>query len=108
MTNGTQLPVEPVQAQPVGPVQPHRGTMVLVFGILGLLCCFIFGIIAWVMGSNDLKEIDAGRMDPSGRGITQAGQICGIIATVLWLLGVVIWLLVAVIGGTAASFAPGR
>ena len=97
MTNGTQLPVEPVQAQPVGPVQPHRGTMVLVFGI-----------IAWVMGSNDLKEIDAGRMDPSGRGITQAGQICGIIATVLWLAGVVIWLLVAVIGGTAASFAPGR
>lgn len=83
MTNGTQMPVEPVQAQPVGPVQPHRGAMILVFGILGLLCCFIFGIVAWAMGSADLKEMDAGRMDPSGRGLTQAGQICGIISAVL-------------------------
>ncbi|MBY0310949.1 MAG: DUF4190 domain-containing protein [Phycisphaerales bacterium] len=64
-------------------MQPHRATMVFVLGLLGLLICFICGIVAWVMGSKDLKEIDAGRMDPSGRGLTQAGWILGIIGTVL-------------------------
>ena len=62
--------------------------MILVFGILGLLLCQVFGIVAWVMGSADLKEMDAGIMDPSGRGTTQAGKICGIVATVLMILGV--------------------
>ena len=62
--------------------------MILVFGILGLLLCQVFGIVAWVMGSADLKEMDAGTMDPSGRGTTQAGKICGIVATVLMILGV--------------------
>ena len=69
-------------------MKPHRGTMILVFGILGLLLCQVFGIVAWVMGSADLKEMDAGTMDPSGRGTTQAGKICGIVATVLMILGV--------------------
>ena len=41
------------------------------------------------MGSTDLKEIRAGRMDPSGQGMTQAGMIIGIVGTVLagiWIL----------------------
>ena len=70
-------------------MKPHRGTLILVLGILGLLLCQIFGIVAWIMGSSDLKEIDAGTMDPSGRGLTQAGKICGIIATVLMILSIV-------------------
>ena len=35
------------------------------------------------MGNNDLQQIDAGQMDPTGKGITNAGKICGIIGTVL-------------------------
>ena len=63
--------------------------MILVFGILGLLLCQVLGIVAWVMGSSDLKEMDAGTMDPTGRGLTQAGKICGIVATVLAILSVI-------------------
>ena len=61
--------------------------MILIFGILSFLCCpLIFGLLAITMGGADLKEMDAGRMDPSGRGMTKAGQICGIIGLVLWVL----------------------
>ena len=94
MTTGGQPPVQPVQAYPVGqPMRPHRGVLILVFGILGLVCCMIFGIVAWVMGSSDLREMDAGRMDPSGRGLTQAGKICGIISVALAAVGIVIGIL---------------
>ncbi len=104
MTYGNQPPVQPVQAYPAGqPVRPHRGAMVLVFGILGLVCCFILGIVAWVMGSGDLREMDAGRMDPSGRGLTQAGKICGIISVVLWLVSLVFWMLWILVLGAGSA-----
>ena len=35
------------------------------------------------MGNNDMQQIEAGTMDPTGKGITNAGKICGIIGTVL-------------------------
>jgi hypothetical protein len=82
----------------------HRGVMILVFGILGLVICFPFGIAAWIMGNNDLKAIRAGQMDPTGEGLTQGGRIVGMIATILTLVGVVVALGVGalmVIGGIA-------
>ena len=53
-------------------MRPHRGTMILVFGILGLVCCVGFGIAAWIMGSGDEKAMAAGQMDPAGMGSTKA------------------------------------
>ena len=85
-------------------MQPHRGTLILVFGILGLVCCGPFGLAAWIMGSGDLKQMDAGTMDSEGRSSTNGGKICGIIATVLWGLGALIWgaiFALGVIGGVA-------
>jgi len=61
-----------------------------VLGILGLVLCAICGIIAWVMGNNDLREMDAGRMDPTGRGLTVAGKICGMVSVILALVGLAI------------------
>jgi hypothetical protein len=82
---------------------PHRGVMILVFGILGLVVCIIFGILAWIFGNADLAEMNAGRMDPSGRGLTSAGRILGMIACILAIVGVAIWILVLVAGGLAAA-----
>lgn len=73
---------------------PHRGPTVLVLGILGLIMCCILGIIAWVMGSKDLRAMDAGEMDPAGRGLTQAGKILGMVSVVFWVLVLGICLLV--------------
>lgn len=72
-------------------MKPHRGTLILILGILGLVVCGPLAIAAWVMGAGDLKEMDAGTMDPSGRGTTNAGKICGIIGTILLILGLVIF-----------------
>ena len=99
-------PVTPTEAQPVAqqPLAPHRGTLILVLGILGIVCCFICGIIAWVLGNGDLKEMAAGRMDPSGEGLTKAGKICGIVSVALQIVGLVIWLLTMMLGaGLAVS-----
>jgi hypothetical protein len=38
------------------------------------------------MGNNDLAEMRAGRMDPEGEGLTNAGRICGIIGTILMVV----------------------
>jgi hypothetical protein len=83
-------------------MRPHRGALILVLGILGLIVCGPLGIAAWVMGSGDLKEMDAGTMDPSGRGITQAGKICGIIATILLIIAIIVFALCFIFGFTAA------
>jgi hypothetical protein len=89
-------------------MKPHRGTMILVLGILGLIVCAPLGIVAWIMGGNDLKEMDAGTMDPSGRGNTQAGKICGMIATILMIVGFVIGFLVFMFIAVAAPHAVVR
>jgi len=78
-------------------MQPHRGVLILVFGILGLVMCQIFSIVAWVMGKSDLAEMDAGRMDPEGRSLTKAGQILGIIGTLLFAVGLLFGLVVLII-----------
>lgn len=95
----------PLVSQPSSqtPMKPHRGVMVLVLGILGIVVCFICGIIAWVMGKSDLQEMDAGIMDPSGRGLTQAGKICGMISVILVIVGFGIWLLMALFIGAGAA-----
>ena len=43
-----------------------------------------------IMGSSDLKEMDAGTMDPAGRGSTNAGKICGIIGCILTVVAIVV------------------
>jgi len=87
-TAGQQQAVQPPMAGAMPMHQnfqkPHRGVLILVLGILSIvLCGFFTGIPAWVMGNNDLKEMEQGIMDPSGRGMTQAGRIIGMIITIL-------------------------
>lgn len=88
------------------PLDPHRGTLILVLGILGLLVCQVLGIVAWVMGNNDLEAMRRGTMDPSGKDLTNAGRICGMIATILLIVGGGIVLLVLV-GGVLSGPAMG-
>jgi len=86
---------------------PHRGTLILVLGILAFVGGgIITGIPAWIMGSNDLKEIRAGRMDPEGESNTNVGRILGMVCCifnlVILLVCCPIWL-IFVIGANAAG-----
>lgn len=65
--------------------QPHNGVLVLVFGILSLVVCAIFGPVAVIMGHSSLNEIKRGRMDPEGHGLVLGGTILGWIGTVILL-----------------------
>lgn len=65
-------------------MSPHRGKIILLLGILACCGgCFLTGLPAWVMANDDLTRMDSGRMDAEGRGLTQAGKLCGIIGTAL-------------------------
>jgi hypothetical protein len=68
------------------------------------------------MGNNDLKEMRAGRMDPEGESNTNVGRICGMISTILHIVGLVVGCLLfvvyfifvaAIIGAAASSGPPG-
>ena len=87
---------------------PHRGGLIMALGLTnlagGLLVCGLLlfaGPFAWIMGNADLREMRAGRMDPSGESLVRTGQVCGIIATVILALGFLIIALVflAIIAG---------
>jgi len=65
-------------------MRPHRGGAILALGICGFISCAITGIIAWALGSSDLKAMQAGHMDATGRGSTNAGKICGIVSCCLY------------------------
>jgi hypothetical protein len=82
-------------------MKPHRATLILVLGILSIVVCGPLGIAAWIMGNADLKEMDAGTMDASGRGNTNAGRICGIIGTILFAIGIIVGILVLFVGAAA-------
>lgn len=78
----------------------------MIVGIVSLVLCFGYGIgllgspVAWWLGARSLKEIDAAPGRYSGRGMAQAGQILGIIGTILlglFLFAVTVILVILVV-----------
>src|SRR5262249_45905997 len=99
---------------PDSDLEPHRGGLVMAFGIVsivlvllsgGLVVGLVLGILAWMWGASDLKRMDDGYMDPSGRGNTHAGYVCGIIGTMLNIVALVVGLIILIIyGGFCLSY----
>lgn len=88
----------------------HRGGLILTMGITAIVCnlAMVPGILAWVLGRADLKQMKAGHMDRAGEGITQAGMIMGIIMTVMGAISLLLLFLyfvvaVLVVGFSAAA-----
>jgi high-affinity nickel permease len=84
-------------------LQPHRGVLILVLGVLSLTSCVPLGIVAWILGNRDLRAMQEGRMETSGRDLTQAGKICGIVGTFFF---VVVLIVVFVVVASAAIQPP--
>jgi hypothetical protein len=77
--------------------EASQASTALVISILGLVCCQVLGIVAWVMANNELEGIKAGKRNPANEGTANAARIIGIVSTVLLAVGVVV-LLLAVAG----------
>ena len=78
-------------------MKPHRGSVILACGILGLVVCQLLGIAAWMMADKDLAEMDRGYMDPSGRDLTRTGRILGMVSTALLVISFLFVVLVVMI-----------
>lgn len=87
---------------PVGGGDHPQGTTILILGILGIVCCGPLGIAAWVMGNKAIKEIDANPSAYTNRGTVNAGRICGIVGTILMVVGIVAYILLIAIAGTVS------
>jgi hypothetical protein len=63
----------------------------LVLGISSFVCSLglFTGIPAWIVGSKEIKAIEAGRSDPAGKVMAQIGMWLGIITTILSVLGLI-------------------
>jgi hypothetical protein len=59
-------------------LEPHRGGLILAFALIGVMACDIFSIVAIVMAASDLKKMNRGTMDKSGRGLVIAGLVIAI------------------------------
>lgn len=72
----------PLLVHPGYTFSPRSGA-ILSLGILSLLLCALLGPVVWIMGSEELRRIDAGETSPIGRGAVVAGRVCGIISSLL-------------------------
>jgi len=80
-----------------------RGTTILVLGILSIVVCSVMGPIAWVMGNEDLRQIDSGSAPPDERGTVQAGRILGMIATILMIVSIFFVIFIVAAASSATS-----
>jgi len=105
-----------VPGAPTAALVPHRGGVILALGILSIVFAttcglgLILGIPGWIMGNRDIREMDEGIKDASGRGTVQAGKICSIIGVCLGALGFLIGMIYLVffvifVGAAAAGAA---
>jgi hypothetical protein len=91
--------------QPYGtPPQEHpQGTLILIFGILGIFIT-IFAPIAWYLGNKAKKEIQASGIQYSNEQNVSIGRMLGkvftIIAIVSIVLVIIFWIVIAVVAGT--------
>lgn len=84
---------------------PGRGTLILILGILGIVCCGVLGPVAWILGKQDLVKIRSGQISPEAEQLTNVGMILGIIGTVLLclqLVGGCLWLMLVALAGAGA------
>jgi hypothetical protein len=83
--------------------EPSQGMLALILGIIGLFVLWPVAPFAWVIGRTEVRAVDAGRRDPANRGAALAGQIMGIIGTVLLVLGVVLFVILIVVAVAIGS-----
>ncbi|HET9768711.1 MAG TPA: DUF4190 domain-containing protein [Thermoanaerobaculia bacterium] len=87
----------PPGATPPG-AATSKGIAILVLGIVGLACCQLTAPIAWVLGHQELKAIQAGMAPPANYALAQIGMVLGVLGTVLLAFGL-LW--VFAFGGLA-------
>jgi hypothetical protein len=96
MPYGQQSPM-PYAQQPYGVPQEHpQGTLILIFGILGIFIT-IFAPIAWYLGNKAKKEIQASGIQYSNEQNVSVGRMLGKIFTIIALVSIAITIIIVII-----------
>jgi hypothetical protein len=84
--------------QPYGavPAEHPQGTLILVFGIIGIFSG-IFAPIAWYMGSKAKKEIAASGAHYSNEQNINIGRVLGKVFTFIYIAGIVLTIVFSII-----------
>jgi hypothetical protein len=72
--------------------QQGRGVLIMALGIASIVCCscgIVLGPVAWILGQQDLKKINAGEFPETARQQTQIGVYCGMAGTAI---SVLVWI----------------
>jgi hypothetical protein len=105
---GQYQPAGPYQPAPYGqpygaPMQEHpQGTMILIFGILGIFIT-IFAPIAWYLGNKARADIQTSGMQYSNEQNISIGRMLGKIFTIIaivWIAFVIIWIIIAAVAAS--------
>jgi len=89
----SELPTPVPEALPALP--KGNGVIVLVFGILSLTTsCLPLGVVAWILGSNELQKMKAGLVTNHEEGLASVGKILGIIATVFLVIAILVFMFI--------------
>ena len=85
-----------------------RGGLILTLALLGFFCGPLapLCVVAWVMGAGDLKEMNAGNMETSGRSNTGAGYRIGIVGTILYAIGLSTYFILRINGWEPRGWEP--
>jgi hypothetical protein len=84
-------PDEARRAATLGPLSPHRAGGLLVGVVLGTCpCLFVLGPMVWILADKDLKQIAAGKMEPSGEALTRTAKYLAILGTII-SVSLLIW-----------------
>ena len=96
MPSGQQSPM-PYGQQYGAPPQEHpQGTLILVFGILGIFIT-IFAPIAWYMGNKAKREIQASGIQYSNEQNVSIGRMLGKIFTIIALISIALSIIITII-----------
>jgi hypothetical protein len=103
---GQQSPMP--YGQPYGaPPQEHpQGTLILVFGILGIFIT-IFAPIAWYMGNKAKREMQASGIQYSNEQNVSIGRMLGKVFTIIALVSIALTIIIAIIIAVVAASQTG-
>lgn len=74
----------------------NRATTALVFGILGVVGCWLLAPFAWWLGRKELFAIEAGIRSPTHRRNAKTGKVLGMVGTAVFVLVVPLAAVVAI------------
>lgn len=94
---GQQAYTQPFGGQQAAYFKQHRAPMVLVLAICGWFLCAICSPIAFFMAKNDLAEMKAGAMDPSGEQLTKVGYWVSMIHMIFFAFLIVFYIFIFVV-----------